>query len=88
MKPIYDPKRCRLHRTGGNELFLDGGVDKEAEMLVELEIEGAEMNVLAAESVGFLGGFVELLEGAAMAVDHLLVVLDEERVVELAVGVI
>lgn len=55
------------------------------QVLVQLLIDGPEMSVFAAERVGFFAGFAEACEAEALAVDHLLAVLYEKGVEEVAV---
>lgn len=57
-------------------------MDEETELLVQLEVDIAEVTVLKAESIGFLSRFVKALEAEAVAIDQLLAVLDEQRLVE------
>lgn len=57
-------------------------MDEETELLVQLEVDIAEVTVLEAESIGFLSRFVKALEAEAVAIDQLLAVLDEQRLVE------
>jgi hypothetical protein len=57
-------------------------VDEEAEMLVELAVDGAEVLVLEAEILGFSGGLAEVSEAERMAVHDLLVLLYGPGVVQ------
>lgn len=63
-------------------MVLGRGVEEEAELLVELAVQGLEVCVLLAEGLGFSGGLSEVSEAKRMAVHDLLVLLYGAGVVE------